>query len=115
MSKLFLKTFNKLFRSMKSSCPKRRRNTSTAPDFCHGSVVQQRISISEGGSVRNQLSSTVSCPYKEWYERSFYYWPTAVGRYSLQVAEVRKAQFNLGFLALMLYSAHTLNCRIGKG
>jgi hypothetical protein len=28
---------------MKSSCPKRRVNTSTTPDFCRGSVVQQRI------------------------------------------------------------------------
>ncbi len=32
---------------MKSLCPKRCVNASTAPDFCPGSVVQQRIS--EGG------------------------------------------------------------------
>ncbi len=39
----------KLFRKMKSSCPKRCVNASTAPDFCHGSVYQQRMS--GGGGV----------------------------------------------------------------
>jgi hypothetical protein len=36
-------------------------------------------------------------------------------RYSLQAAEVRKAQFHLGFSALMQNSEHTLNCRTEKG
>ncbi len=36
-------------------------------------------------------------------------------RYSLQATEGQKAKFDLGFSALMLYSVHTLNCRIEKG
>jgi hypothetical protein len=34
---------------MKSSCPKHSVNASTAPNFCHGSVMQQRISWGGGG------------------------------------------------------------------
>ncbi len=36
-------------------------------------------------------------------------------RYSRQAAEGQKAQFGLGFSALMLHGAHSLNCRIEKG
>jgi hypothetical protein len=46
--KALSKTFYILFCSMKSSCPKRCVNASTAPDFCRGSVVYQ--SISGGGA-----------------------------------------------------------------
>ncbi len=36
--KALFKTFDKFFRKMKSSCPKRCVNASTAPNFFHGSV-----------------------------------------------------------------------------
>ncbi len=47
---------------MKSSCPKRRVNASTAPDFCRGSVVQQRISGGgecEGPAFLNSLHAHI--------------------------------------------------------
>jgi hypothetical protein len=49
------KTFKKLFGSMKSSCPKCRMNTSTVPNFYHGSVVQQ--GISGGGGLKCEESA----------------------------------------------------------
>ncbi len=36
-------------------------------------------------------------------------------RYSRQATDVRRAQFRLGFSALMQYGVHTLNCHIEKG
>ncbi len=36
-------------------------------------------------------------------------------KYSLQAAEGQKAQFGLGFSALMPHGEHYLNCRIEKG
>jgi hypothetical protein len=55
------KTFYNFFRKMKSSCPKCCVNASTAPDFCRGSVLQQRIS-GGGGECEDAAFSTVYMP-----------------------------------------------------
>ncbi len=47
---------------MKSSCPKRCVNASTAPDFFLGSVLQQRISGGGGGECEDAALSTVYMP-----------------------------------------------------
>ncbi len=66
---------------MKSSCPKRCVNVSTTPDFatalwCNRGYLGARV---RGTSFPQQFT----CPYKEWYKRSFCYWLIAVGRCSL--------------------------------
>jgi hypothetical protein len=113
-------------------------------DFCCGSVWQQRIFGGGGGSVRKQLSQQFTCPYKDSYKsrvctkvesvqkeslykrrvctkgesvqkESLLLAHSCEERYSRQVAEGQKAQFGLGFSALMPHGAHSLNCCIEKG
>ncbi len=68
-----------------------------------------------GGDVRNQLSSTVYMPILEVVQKELLLLAHSCGeRYSPQAAEARKAQFDLGFSALMLYDVHSINCHIER-
>ncbi len=81
MSMLFLKLLINFFLSMKSSCPKRRVNTSTAPDFAAALCSNREYLGGEGGSVR-----------KQWYLKKLLLLAHSCGeRYSLQRRGVTSA------------------------
>jgi hypothetical protein len=99
---------------MKFLCPNHCVNASH-PIFAAALWCNREYLGGGGGSVRNQLSSTVYMPI---YGRSGTKGSSAIGpteRYSRQAAEVRKAQFPLDFSALMPHGGHSINCRMEKG
>jgi hypothetical protein len=79
-------------------------------------VVLQRISWGGGCEESAFLNSLHDHIRSDTVQKEFLLLAHSCGeRYSLQVAEVRKAQSCLGLSTLMPYGAQSLNCRIEKG
>ncbi len=105
---------------MKASCPKRCVNMITAPIFAAALCGNREYLVGGGvwgSSFLNSLHAHIRIRTKgeSVQKESLLLAHSCEERYSRQAAEGQKAQFGLGFTALMPHGAHSLNCCIEKG